>query len=58
MFKRYLPAVKKVYEKFSGKYAMPGATKYMSSDEFFDLIEVCGIVNEEFGQREILPIFN
>ena len=58
VFKRYLTAIKKIYEKFSGKYAMPGATKYMSSDEFFSLVEVTGIVNDNFGQREILPIFN
>ena len=53
-----MTAVKKIYEKFSGKYAMPGAIKYMSSDEFFALVEQTGIVNDSFGQREILPIFN
>ena len=37
---------------------MPGAPKFMSSDEFFDLVEVIGIVNDNFGQREVLPIFN
>ena len=58
VFKRYMTAVKKIYEKFSGKYAMPGAIKYMSSDEFFALVEQTGIVNDSFGQREILPIFN
>ena len=58
VFKRYMTAVKKVYEKYSGKYALPGTTKYMSSDEFFTLIESIGIVNDNFGQREILPIFN
>ena len=58
VLKRYLPAIKKIYEKFSGRYAMPGAPKFMSSDEFFDLVEMIGIVNDNFGQREVLPIFN
>lgn len=58
VFKRYMTAVKKIYDTFSGKYAMPGATKYMSSDEFFDLIDQIGIVDDDFGQREIIPIFN
>mmetsp|Transcript_6402 Transcript_6402/g.5505 ORF Transcript_6402/g.5505 Transcript_6402/m.5505 type:complete len:168 (+) Transcript_6402:539-1042(+) len=53
-----MPAIKRIYDKFSGKYAMPGAVKYMSSDEFLELIETVGIVNDDFGQREILPIFN
>lgn len=53
-----MTAVKKIYEKYSGKYAMPGAVKYMSSDEFFALVELTGIVDDTFGQREILPIFN
>ncbi|CAI2365652.1 unnamed protein product [Moneuplotes crassus] len=58
VFKRYMPAIKKVYEKFSGRFALPGATKYMSSEEFFDLIDIIGVVSDDFGQREISPIFN
>jgi NLR family CARD domain-containing protein 3 len=58
VFKRYMTAIKKIYEKFSGRYAMPGATKYMSSDEFFDLVDLIGIVDDSFGQREVIPIFN
>ena len=57
VFKRYLHAIKKIYDKYSGKYAMPGAPRYMSSDEFYDLIDVIGIVDDNFGQREIGPIF-
>ncbi len=53
-----MPAIKKIYERFSGKYALPGAPQYMSSDEFLDLIEVIGVISDHFGQREILPIFN
>ena len=42
-----------LYDKFSGKYAMPSATKYMTFDEFFELICQAGVVDETFGQREI-----
>lgn len=28
----------KIYKANSGRYALPGAPKYMSLDEFFDLI--------------------
>jgi len=34
---------------------MPGAPKYVSLDEFFDMIQISGIVDDEFGQREINP---
>jgi len=33
--------------------AMPSATKFMSMEEFFDLICRTGVVDETFGQREI-----
>jgi NLR family CARD domain-containing protein 3 len=58
VFKRYLTAVKSIYSKFSGKYAMPSAPKFMSFDEFFDLICTAGAVDETFGQREIGIWFN
>eukprot|EP00344_Euplotes_crassus_P009497 CAMPEP_0197018714 /NCGR_PEP_ID=MMETSP1380-20130617/80267_1 /TAXON_ID=5936 /ORGANISM="Euplotes crassus, Strain CT5" /LENGTH=104 /DNA_ID=CAMNT_0042445985 /DNA_START=622 /DNA_END=933 /DNA_ORIENTATION=+ len=58
VFKRYMPAIKKIYEKYCGRFALPGAPKYMSSEEFFDLIDKIGVVSDDFGQREILPIFN
>lgn len=53
-----MPAIKKIYAKFSGRFALPGAQKYMSSEEFYDLIDRLGVVSDDFGQREISPIFN
>jgi len=38
-----------LYKRFSGKYAMPGAPKYVSLDEFMDMIQMSGIVDEDFG---------
>ena len=37
---------------------MPGNTKYMSLDEFVELIQNSGVVDENFGGREIGPLFN
>lgn len=53
VFKRYLKSVKSLYDKYSGRFATPSAPKFMSLDEFFDLICEAGVVDETFGQREI-----
>ena len=37
---------------------MPGSPKFMSLDEFIDLITLAGVVDENFGSREIAPMFN
>ena len=57
-FKRNMITFEKIYKQNSGRYALPGATRYMSLDEFFDLITGWGVVNENFGQREISILFN
>jgi hypothetical protein len=53
VYKRYLTAIKKIFDKYSGRYAMPSAPQFMSFDEFFDLMSVAGVIDETFGQREI-----
>ena len=57
-FKRNMITFEKIYKQNSGRYALPGATRYMSLDEFFDLITGWGVVNDSFGQREIGTLFN
>ena len=52
-FKRNMPTLEKIYKQNSGRYALPGAVKYISLDEFFDLINGCGVVDDNFGKREI-----
>lgn len=47
-----------VYSKYSGKYALPGQTKYMSLDEFVEMVGQAGVVDDTFGAREIGPLFN
>jgi hypothetical protein len=58
VYKRSLKSLKDLYSKFSGKYALPGAPKYMSLEEFVDLISTSGVVDDKFGEREISPLFN
>ena len=57
-YKRNLQTFNLIYKKNSGRFALPGATKYMSLDEFFDLICAWGVVDDTFGQREIGTLFN
>lgn len=56
--KRFSKVLTALYSKYSGKYALPGATKYMSLDEFNDMITHAGVVDDTFGAREISPLFN
>ena len=57
-FKRFPKVLAALYDRYSGKFALPGAPKYMSLDEFYDMIGNTGILDESFGVREIYPIFN
>jgi hypothetical protein len=57
-FKRFTKVTTALYSKYSGKYALPGATKYMSLDEFTEMITNAGVVDDTFGSREIAPLFN
>jgi hypothetical protein len=56
--KRFLKPINALYTKYSGRYALPGATKYMSLEEFTDMITNSGVITETFGSREISPLFN
>jgi hypothetical protein len=56
--KRFMKLINALYTKYSGKYALPGATKYMSLEEFTEMITNAGVITESFGSREISPLFN
>jgi hypothetical protein len=58
VYKRNMSTFDKIYKKNSGRYALPGATKFMSLDEFYGLITTCGVVDDNFGQREVSIMFN
>jgi len=49
IYKRYWPIVKEIYNKNSGKLALPGAPRYVCMEEFFQMILDTGIVSDSFG---------
>ena len=55
--KRFAKVTAALYAKYSGKYALPGAQRYMSLDEFTEMITNAGVVSDSFGAREISPLF-
>lgn len=50
--------LKDIYSKYSGRLALGGESKYMSLNEFFDLINSTQVIDETFGAREINVIYN
>ena len=57
VYKRSLTAVKAIYQKYSGKYAMPGAPRFTSLDEFVQMVTESGVISDQFGEREISPVY-
>lgn len=47
--KHGIRVLKEIYLKFSGRFANPGAPKYMSLTEFMEIFLDSGIFNENFG---------
>jgi len=58
VFRYYLPLIKQLYEKFSGKLSKPGQPKFMSMEELNAMLLNAGVCDEFFGQREIGIQFN
>ena len=36
---------------------MPGAPRFMSMDEFFQMVSDAGVLDDNFGAREINPLY-
>ena len=52
LYTRFLPGLKIVYEKNTGKLAMPGMQRIpMSLDEFIEIFDTAGLIDDNFGQR-------
>ena len=47
-----------LYAKYSGKLALPGSQRFMSLEEFVQMVSEAGVVDDNFGTREIGPMFN
>jgi len=58
VLKKYRPLLEILYKKYSGKETLPGNKKFVWRDEFFELVTASGLVDENFGVREMSIIFN
>jgi hypothetical protein len=56
--KRQYKTLLKLYEKYSGRYAVPGAPKFVSPQEFVKMVEDSGVISDHFPFKEIFPIWN
>lgn len=53
-----MQVLRDIYQKYSGKEAIGGEVKYMSANEFFELVSSTQVIDEKFGAREINVIYN
>lgn len=58
VLKKNLKTLKDIYARFSGRESNPGEPKFMCMNEFIDLITKSGVIDDNFGAREIGVIFN
>ena len=56
--KAHLPILTAIYKKYSGRRTLPGSKPSMSLEEFRDLCQIVGLVNDNFATREIDLCFN
>ncbi|CDW87404.1 UNKNOWN [Stylonychia lemnae] len=58
IIKANLKVLQDIYYKYYGKDSLPGELKFMSMNEFIDLVTRSGVIDDNFGAREIGIIFN
>lgn len=59
LYTRLETALREVYIKFTGKYAVPSQRVHtMSLEEFIDMMTMAELVDENFGIREVGPVFS
>ena len=57
-FKHGIATLKRVYIKFTGKFATPSQPRYMSHSEFTDLITAAEVYSENFGYKACTLHYN
>ena len=58
IFKLYMPVVKGLYDKYSGRYSLPGQAPFMSLEEFTQMVTDSNVIDENFGAREVGMLFS
>ena len=58
VLKQNLDALKRIYQKFIGRNALPGGQQFMSLGEFSDMINDSNCLSDNFGSKQIAAQFN
>eukprot|EP00357_Protocruzia_adherens_P018951 CAMPEP_0115001676 /NCGR_PEP_ID=MMETSP0216-20121206/17531_1 /TAXON_ID=223996 /ORGANISM="Protocruzia adherens, Strain Boccale" /LENGTH=225 /DNA_ID=CAMNT_0002367083 /DNA_START=124 /DNA_END=802 /DNA_ORIENTATION=+ len=53
VLKNYLPVLQNVYRRYSGRYTLPSHARFMSLEEFQQLMTDADLLDENFVAREI-----
>lgn len=58
VLKKSLPVLKDIFKRNSGRYAAPGAPKFMSLFEFIDMLELGSVLQRDFNIKLLPQMFN
>lgn len=58
LIKKHNNVLRDIYQKYSGREALPSEEPNMSMPEFIELITCTKVVDDNFGAREIGVIYN
>lgn len=56
--KHQYKTIQRLYEKYSGRFALPGAAKFVSPLEFAQMVEDSNVISDYFTFKEVYPIWN
>ena len=58
VYRQYLPQIDALFDKFSGRFTLPGDEPWMSFQEYMDMVIVSGLTSEEgFSKTAARPCF-
>eukprot|EP00357_Protocruzia_adherens_P001184 CAMPEP_0115016550 /NCGR_PEP_ID=MMETSP0216-20121206/27513_1 /TAXON_ID=223996 /ORGANISM="Protocruzia adherens, Strain Boccale" /LENGTH=922 /DNA_ID=CAMNT_0002387047 /DNA_START=323 /DNA_END=3091 /DNA_ORIENTATION=+ len=58
VFRCWEPVLRSLYNTYCGKHSLPGEKKWMSIEEFSELIQATGLSDEEIALRDVDISFN
>ena len=58
LYKAYAPLFTYLYNTFGGKHKKPGQKTFLTLDEFDNIIQTAGLVNDLLNSRDIPVCFN
>jgi len=58
VLKKYLNLINILFNNYSGRNFFPNKPKYVSIEEFVELIGKANLINDKFGSRELIILYN